>query len=228
MYATVGSPSRIAVLCTDSKPRLPPAATHAAFIVWESRLGRVSEGDEERRRSVRSRAKRDRLKASKEIYDDARVEFRFHCDINSGLDKKAHSLMAVTVLAATLFVSVSACGAGGWWDQNQVWQTSAMIFLIGMIVTVGLCILVSQAWARSVPTVRKMLVCYNKTDDEAYEGVVTSGRRDYYKSRTKEYMAASAEQERRNKKKRVVLDVAYGWFAIFIIAIIPALVIGVT
>ena len=55
-----------------------------------------------------------RTEVSRQIYDEVRLQFRFHDDANTSLDKKAQNLMIASALVATLFASVSIAGATEW------------------------------------------------------------------------------------------------------------------
>lgn len=132
--------------------------------------------------------------------------------------------MTATVLAATLLVTLTVGGTEGWLGQNQTWQISAFIFLVGMIVTSVVCIFVNRVHPQLVAIAGIRSLGRDRSDDGAHES--TEDRESDYFRLCIEYSLASARQEQINKKKARRLDVAYGAFAISLLGVIPALVVG--
>ena len=157
----------------------------------------------------------DRLKVSKELYDEVQREFRFHDDANASLDKKAQNLMIATALVAALFVALISDGTAGWQNLTPIWLGMAIVLAAGVALTVALCIRVNLPSPQPVPIAGGGLLRRDRLDDKAYEELLAGGEEDYYASRIEEYALALARQEAINKKKSGWLIWAYVAFAVF-------------
>ena len=163
---------------------------------------------------------------SRRIYDDLQRKFRFYDDANAGLDKKAQSLMIGTALLTALFTTMVASSTGGVWNQEVLWNLSALVFMLGMLTTFWLCIWVNHARPKPTPSVGEELLRHDKLDTKAYAKLVAGGEEEYYKLCIKEAGLALTEVKCVNKTKTRLLDGAYIVFAIFVAALIPGLVFG--
>ena len=162
---------------------------------------------------------------SGQIYDEIQSQFRFHDNANTSLEKKAQNLMITSALVATLFASVSIAGAMCCppWDS---WRTgAAVVFLLGTIATIILCILVNRPRPQPVPIAGGGLLCCDRLDETTYRELVED-EEEYHKSRIEECARGLTEQERINKIKARLLNYAYWTFVATITMIIPGLLLG--
>lgn len=172
------------------------------------------------------RAYKERLKASRELYNEVQREFKFHDDANTVLDKKAQSLMTATALVAAVFAALASGTTANWPQWGPVLLGSTVIFIMGVVITFVLCILVNFSRRQPVPISGEKLLCHGELDDKAYTEVVSDGEEEYYKSRIEEYSLALTKQERINKIKAKLLKWAYIVFATYVVFAIPGLVFG--
>lgn len=171
-------------------------------------------------------AGKERLKASRELYNEVQRGFKFHDDANTVLDKKAQGLMTATALVAAVFAALAADNTADWQEWSPLLLGSASIFITGVIATFVLCIYVNFSRPQPVPIVGEKLLCHDELDDKAYTESVAGGEEEYYKSRIQEYSQVMIKQERINKLKAKLLNIAYAVFAAYVVFVIPGLVFG--
>lgn len=168
----------------------------------------------------------DQLKVQRELYNEVQRGFQFHDDANTSLDKKAQNLMIATALVAALFSSVAMNGAVRQLQWDSLWLPTTIAFMVGMIVTVVLCVSVNLPRRQPVTIVGGALLCRGRLDNKTYAGLVAEGEEAYYKSRIEEYAQTLTKQERINRKKAKRLLCAYFVFTISLAVVILRLFVG--
>lgn len=156
--------------------------------------------------------RQDRLLAARHLYEEVQRQFRIHDGANESLEKKAQSLMSVSALVAALLVSLAAAhGTSQSWVL--IWWYVTIVPVLGMALTIVLCIQVNSPSDHRVAIKGDSLLCHDGLDEKTYEDLVSDEER-YCKLRIEEFAVALKEMEATNKAKARRLRRAYIAFGI--------------